>query len=86
MTSRQFYIMLLIFVIMTKMQRFSTLLFSEIGKDGYLIILLYLAVNILFIMLAFFIYKFLNRDKLRNKSSSLFVLVVKDRKIPYITS
>lgn len=62
MTSRQFYIILSLMVIATKMQRFPVLLFSEFGKDGFVVILGYVAINILGILCAFFIHNFLNKD------------------------
>jgi len=77
MTARQFYIILCLFVIATKMQRFPSLLSSEFGKDGYLLILIYAVVNIIGIMLAFFIYKFLNRDKFNGEKSNILFRFLK---------
>ncbi len=65
MTARQFYIMLCLFVVMTKMQRFASLLFAGFGKDGYLLVILYGVINFFGIFLAFFIYKFLDREKFK---------------------
>ena len=76
MTARQFYIMLSLFVIMTKMQRFPCLLFAEFGKDGYLIIFIYAIINLLLIFLAFFIYKHLNREKF--KKNKFFIKLIKN--------
>lgn len=70
MTARQFYIIVCLFVITTKMQRFASLLFSEAGKDGYVLILIYALVNIIGILLAFFIYKFLNTDRFKNEKTN----------------
>ena len=52
-------------VVSTKMQRFPVLLFSECRKDGFIVILLYAIINIFGIMLAFFIYKFFNNEKIQ---------------------
>lgn len=77
MTARQFYIIVCFFVITTKMQRFPSLLFSETGKDGYILILLYAIVNVVGICLAFFIYKFLNTDKFKKAKSNLIITFLK---------
>jgi len=77
MTARQFYIIVCFFVITTKMQRFASLLFSETGKDGYLIILIYALINIIGILLAFFIYKFLNTDKFKNQKTNIIFSFLK---------
>lgn len=77
MTSRQFYIMVCLFVVMTKMQRFPSLLYDVCGKDGYIVIILYALINLLGILLAFLIYKFLNRDKMNTKGSNWVVKLVK---------
>lgn len=77
MTARQFYIIVLLFVISTKMQRFPSLLFAELGKDGYLIILLYALINIIGICLAFFIYKFFNTEKFKFGKTNLIFKFLK---------
>ena len=82
MTARQFYITFIIMVVSTKMQRFPVLLFSEFGKDGYLMILGYALINILGILLAFFIYKYVNQNaKTENK---VFIFIKKF--IMFVTS
>lgn len=77
MTSRQFYIMLSLFVISTKMQRFPSLLSSEFGKNGYLLIIFYFLVNIVGILLAFVIYKFLDREKFNNEKTGIIFRFIK---------
>lgn len=77
MTARQFYIILSLFVISTKMQRFPSLLSSEFGKDGYLLILIYFIINFIGILLAFFIYKFLDRDKFNNEKANVLFRFLK---------
>ena len=77
MTARQFYLIVCIFVITTKMQRFPSLLFSEFGKDGYLVILLYAIVNIIGIFFAFFILKYLNREKFNSEKANIFFRFLK---------
>ena len=63
MTARQFYITLWIMVVSIKVQKLPSLVASNLGKDSYLIVLAYLVVNILLILLAFYILK-----KTKNKS------------------
>ena len=61
------------------MQRFPSLLFSEFGKDGYLVILLYAIVNIIGIFFAFFILKYLNREKFNSEKANIFFRFLKKR-------
>lgn len=77
MTSRQFYIMLSLFVISTKMQRLPSLLSSEFGKNGYLLVIFYFFINIVGILLAFFIYRFLDREKFNNEKTGSFFRLIK---------
>ncbi len=77
MTSRQFYIMLSLFVIMTKMQRLSSLLFDSYGKDGYLVIIIYGLINFFAVFVAYFVYKFLDREKFKAKSKFVWATLIK---------
>lgn len=63
MTSRQFYIMLFITTLSLKVQKLPSLIYDELGKDGYLILLAFFVVDFLLIMLAFFI-----RSKIKNQN------------------
>lgn len=65
MTSRQFYIILWVIAVTLKVQRLPVLVYDKLGKDFYLIILFYAIVNIIGILLAFFVL-----NKIRNKSLS----------------
>ncbi len=55
MTCRQFYIMLFITTVSLKVQKLPAIIYDAIGKDGYLILLAYFAVDLLLIALAFYI-------------------------------
>lgn len=57
MSARQFYIMLTIGVFSMKMQKLPALIYGELGKDGYLLFLLYMLINLVFIVVAFYILK-----------------------------
>ena len=57
MSARQFYIMLVIGVFSMKMQKLPSLVYGELGKDGYLLFLFYMLINLLFIIWVFYILK-----------------------------
>lgn len=57
MSSRQFYVMLAIAVISMKMQKLPCLVSGEIGKDAWLLFVLYALINIIAILIVFFILK-----------------------------
>ena len=57
MTARQFYITLFLLVVSLKVQKLPSLIASDLGKDTYLLVLLYLVVNLILIAFAFFILK-----------------------------
>lgn len=63
MSSRQFYIMLCIGVLSMKMQKLPCLIYGELGKDGYLLFLTNLLINLLLICLVFFVLKKLKSEK-----------------------
>lgn len=68
MSSRQFYIMLAIGVLSMKMQKLPCLIYGELGKDGYLLFLAYMIVNILLIGVVFFVLKRINSDHVMSKT------------------
>lgn len=57
MSSRQFYITFAICVITMKMQKMPCLAIGELGKDAWLLFLIYAAINVLGIVLVFWISK-----------------------------
>ena len=84
LSSKQFYIMLIIGVISMKMQKLPGLVYGELGKDGYLLFLIYMLVNILLIILVFFIIKRINFDSILKQRKS--VLAEGVRKILFIVA
>lgn len=72
MTSRQFYIMLWILVVSIKVQKLPSLIADNLSKDSYLLVLLYLIVNILLILIAFYILKNTKTKTLSFEKKSLF--------------
>ena len=76
MTSRQFYIMLCIGVISMKMQKLPSLVCGEYGKDGYVLFGLYMLVNILSIIVVFFVLKHVKLENIlapsKNKEICFF--------------
>lgn len=77
MTARQFYITLFIMVISLKVQKLPSLISESLGKDSYLLILLFLGINLLGILLAFYILKRTKNMSLSEKSSSFVGLIFK---------
>ncbi len=78
MTSKQFYIMLFITTISLKVQKLPAILYDTLGKDGYLLLFCYFAVDILGIIFAFFILKTLkNKTMLPQKQNSIVAFLSK---------
>ena len=77
MTSRQFYIMLWILVVSIKVQKLPSLISDSLSKDSYLLVLVYLIVNILLILLAFVILKNTQKQTLSFEKKSLFANLLK---------
>ncbi len=63
MSARQFYIMLWVFVLTSKIQKLPCLMYGHIGKDFYILPLVYMAFNALMICLVFWILKNSNAKK-----------------------
>ena len=77
-TSKQFYIMLFITTISLKVQKLPSIIYDKLGKDGYLILLLYFAVDMALITLAFFVLKTLkNRPLMPQNKNTLVMLTSK---------
>ncbi len=73
MTSRQFYISLFIITISLKIQKLPSLIAESLGKDSYLLVLLFLLINLAGICLAFFILrKTKDNDFLTSKGSPVW--------------
>ena len=72
MTARQFYILLWVMVVSLKVQRLPSLIYDSLGRHGYLILFLYLAVNVLGILLAFFILNRSGQKSLSENKGSFF--------------
>ena len=77
MTARQFYIMLFIIVVSLKVQKLPSLIAESLEKDTYLLIILYLIINLLLICLAFFILKNTKQSSLKNNSKSVVLNLLK---------
>lgn len=77
MSSRQFYIVFLVFVMSLKIQKLPCIMYGINGKDSYISILLYLAVNLIGILLAFLILKRTKGVSFMDKSKSLFFEILK---------
>lgn len=72
MTSRQFYIMLFVMTISIKIQKLPSLVASTLGKDSYLLVLLFLVLNMIGICLAFWILKHIKNKSFASKVPSIF--------------
>ncbi len=77
MTARQFYIMLFITTISLKVQKLPSLIYDELGKDGYLILFAYFVVDFVGIMLAFYIRSKIKGKNLLENSQNKFVNIIK---------
>lgn len=77
MTSRQFYIMLFVTTISLKVQKLPSLIYDELGKDGYLILIAFFIVDLIGILLAFFIRKKLNGQNLLSSQGGRFANIFK---------
>lgn len=77
MSARQFYITLFVITISLKVQKLPSLISAELGKDSYLLVIAYLAVNIIGILLAFFILNHTKNYTLQAQTKSLFLTAIK---------
>ncbi len=77
MTARQFYIILCVMVISIKVQKLPSLIAQNLEKNTYLVILLYLAVNLVLICLAFLILKRTKNLSLSREPKNLFLKIIK---------
>ena len=65
MSTRQFYIILWAFVLTSKIQKLPCLMYGYVGKDFYILPIVYMLVNVLMICLVFFI---LNHTRAKQKT------------------
>lgn len=72
MSSKQFYILFCISVVTMKMQRLPSLISGELGKDGWLLFLGYMLVNIVGICIVFVIIKHVEPKIVLNPSKNKF--------------
>lgn len=84
MTARQFYIVLWIVTVSTKVQKLPSLVSSRLGKDSYLLPLGFLIINIFLIMLAFFILHKTKHKIINSKSSSVISKIFKKLFLAFI--
>lgn len=77
MSSRQFYIMVCIGVLSMKMQKLPGLVYDKVGKDGWLIFLMYLLINVALIFISFFVIKRLKAEKLLSPAKNKFFCIVR---------
>ena len=71
MSARQFYFTVLVFSISMRVQKMPTIMVSYLGKDSYLLVLLYYLVSFVLICLAFFVLKCMKLYKEASKNSNL---------------
>ena len=62
MTSRQFYFILATFVISLKIQKMPCIIYDFLGKDSYILFIVYLVINVVEIAVAFYV-----SQKIRNQ-------------------
>ena len=73
MSSRQFYIILAIAVISMKMQKLPCLVSGELGKDAWLLFIVYMLINVIAILLIFFILRRIDvKSVLKFSKSTIF--------------
>ena len=77
MSARQFYIVLAFSVITMKMQKLPCLVAGELGKDTWLFFLIYAIINILGILLVFFILKRLDLKTVLKPSKNVIFNILR---------
>ena len=77
MSARQFYIVLAISVIAMKMQKLPCLVAGEIGKDAWLLFVVYMLINLFAICLVFFIFKRVDPKTVLKPSKNLFFNILR---------
>ena len=77
MSSKQFYIAFAISIITMKMQRLPCLVSGELGKDGWLLFLFFTLINIIGIMLVFWIFRKIDLQNVLNYSKNNFFNILR---------
>ena len=73
MSARQFYIILFVMVVSLKVQKLPSLISQSLEKDSYIVVLMFLLINLFLICLAFFILKKTKNFSLENSPKNLIV-------------
>ena len=77
MTSKQFYIMLFVFTVSLKVQKLPCIIYGEVKRDGWITMLAYMVINIVGILLAFYILHKTKHMSLEDRCKSRFAEVIK---------
>lgn len=77
MSARQFYIVLAISVITMKMQKLPVLVAGELGKDSWLLFLIYTLINVIGIILVFVILKYVDLKTVLKPSKNKFFNILR---------
>ena len=77
MTPRQFYLILFTIVISLKIQKMPCLVYEFFGKDSYFFIFLYFLIEIILIIIAHFIAKYLSKCEKNSKNNCIFGFISK---------
>lgn len=72
MSSRQFYIVLAISVIAMKMQKLPCLVAGELGKDAWILFVIYTLINLVAILLVFIIFKRVDPKTVLKPAKNIF--------------
>lgn len=70
MTSRQFYYIFSIFIITLKIQKMPCILYEHLQKDSYILFLIYILLDLIGVLFAFFLARKINKYKLNNLNNS----------------
>ncbi len=84
MTTKQFYLTLFIFTLSLRVQKLPSLLSSKLGKDSYLLILFYFVVDVLLIMIAFWVLKYMRKNQL--STNSLLSKIIKSASLVLVSA
>ncbi len=76
MTVRQFYIMFVIYLVSIKIQKLPALVSAELGKDSYILFLIYMLINLVGIILMYIFLKVIKKREDQNKMN-VFLLLLK---------
>lgn len=77
MSSRQFYIVLAISVIAMKMQKLPCLVAGELGKDAWILFIVYTLINLVAILLVFIIFKRVDPKTVLKPAKNIFFNILR---------